>query len=158
MRKPAFPSIRSPSLIAMMVSGWVLLVSCVSAPGPSVKGSSTNPYRVTINFESKCTIRDVVPETTECKGKDHKDFCIARGNHVTWTGNKLFDDTDGRAIEYVIFFDPVVRGRKYRSRNGVVSRRMQGDAPLALYKYSILASPGCAADTDTFDPHIRVDR
>ena len=158
MHTPALPSIRSPGLIAIIISGCFLLVSCASAPGPSVKGSKKNPYVATINFESECKIKDVVSETTECKNKDHKDFCVARGNYVRWKSNKLFDDGSKREIEYVIYFDPIDKARKYSSDDGLISRKMKTDAPLALYKYSILGLSGCNPDMDTFDPHIRVDK
>ena len=60
-------------------------------------------------------------------------------------------------IRYEVFFDPI-QGRPFPSRGtGILKLKIDQDAPWVQYQYSILRKH-CSRETDTFDPHIRVDR
>ncbi len=135
--------------VAVLVA---LLVISACAPMPlGGPGSENAPYIIKINFASAnaCAITGVTPDPTTC-AKSGTGFCIGQSDWVQW-------ESDPADIRYEVFFDPI-QGRPFGSNGkGILKKKIDKDAPWVQYKYSILRRH-CSKETDTFDPHIRVDR
>jgi len=115
------------------------------------QGSIIKPWVVTIEFNpgNHCLITGTKRDPTKCtKGKG---FCVKRAESIEWRSKP-------ENIGYELFFDPI-QGQPLKSDgHGVLRRKIDPDAPIANYKYSIVGE-GCAPDgTNTHDPHIRVDK
>ncbi|MDH3441341.1 MAG: hypothetical protein OEM63_11360 [Gammaproteobacteria bacterium] len=133
-------------IAAIFVS--IALGACASGP-PTGPGSTSSPYIITINFASaaSCTINSVSAALPACSSGP--DQCVGQNEFIQWESNP-------GGIKYEIYFDPIKGAPLKSGGNGVLKRKIDDDAPYALYKYSILKD-GCDPTADVFDPRFRVD-
>jgi len=142
----------------MVIATLSLLASCVSTPSGTVRkaalgnGSPGNPWIVTIQFNPKdnCVVADTERDPTICLAK-RSGFCVERKQKIVWRSDPV-------GIKYELFFHPFL-GQPFKSdANGVTRKTIKPDAPIANYKYSILAVGCVPNERNTYDPHIRVDK
>jgi hypothetical protein len=132
-------------------------VPVMALPAPTIRpvplgnGSPADPWTVTIHFENatSCKITHVTEDNATCPSVTLPGFCVLRGKFVQW-------ESDPDKIKYNIYFDPIQGQPLNSDANGILKRPVDPNAPFTLYKYSILRD-GCNSETDTYDPHMRVD-
>jgi len=142
------------AMIAAIVAISSLLVSCASIVPPSgPKGGRNNPFVVKFTWENEepCKVDpgSVTSEPTTCTGPPLADFCVGRNQWVQWESTP--------AKKYDVYFSPFVASSTNAGNNGKTKKKITDKAPHGYYKYTILAE-GCNAETDGFDPRIRVDK
>lgn len=139
--------------ILFAVAVALLLSACAELPPfTGDKGLRPNPYIVDINWSTTdpCKVDSVSEDTTVCSGGG-SDFCVGRDDFVIWRSNNPSD------APFEIFFDPIDGPAFTAGGSGWVAKKIDGKAPIGLYKYSIVRD-GCPPNQDnTFDPHIRID-
>lgn len=137
-----------------VLAAAMLLSACAELPPfTGDKGLNLNPYIVDINWSTTnpCKVESVSEDTTVCSGGE-SDFCVGRNDFVIWQSNNPSD------AQFEIFFDPIDGPAFQAGGNGWVAKKIDKDAPIGLYKYSIVRK-GCPPNQDnTFDPHIRIDQ
>ena len=148
------------TILASFVSGCVSTTpkAQMALPAPTIRaeaqgnGSPADPWRVTIHFQdaASCKITHVTDDPAKCPNVPDPGFCVLRGKFVQW-------ESDPVGIKYDIYFDPIQGMPLMSNANGVLKRPIDPKAPFSLYKYSILRD-GCNSETDTYDPHMRVDK
>ncbi len=153
------------STLTMILATLAVLASCATKvstirgklPAPTiravalVKGNPNDPWIVTIHFENatSCVVTHVTEDPATCQNAPEPGFCVSHNEFVRWV-------SDPANIMYNIYFSPIHGNPLPSNAIGVLTRPTLADAPYSLYKYSILRN-GCDADTDTYDPHMRVD-
>lgn len=147
-------AIKRGAMIAAVVTISSALVSCTSLGPPSgPKGGRNNPFVVKFNWQNaepcKVDPESVTPEPTTCTGPPLSDFCVGHNQWVQWESTP--------AKKYDVYFSPFVASSTNAGNNGITKKKITDKAPHGYYKYTILAD-GCNADTDGFDPMIRVDK
>ncbi len=148
------------AVLASWVSGCAATapVPVVALPAPTIRamplgnGSAADPWRITIHFENStsCKITHVTEDNATCPNVTLRGFCVLRSKFVRWVSDPV-------NIKYNIYFAPIQGNPLPSNASGVLTRPINPNAPYSLYKYSILRD-GCDSDTDTYDPHIRVDK
>jgi hypothetical protein len=140
--------------ITPIIAGCLAIAACESiGGGPSgPKGGRNNPYIIAFSWQNadpcKVDPASVTPEPTTCVDSPQTDFCIGRNKWVEWQSMP--------AKKYDIYFSPFVASSVNAGNNGKAKKRISDSAPYGYYKYTILAD-NCNADTDAFDPRMRVD-
>lgn len=147
-------AIKRGAIIAAIVTISAALVSCTSFGTPSgSKGGRNKPFVVKFNWQyaEPCKVDpgSVTPDPTTCKNPPPSDFCVGRNQWVQWESTP--------AKKYDVYFSPFVASSTNAGNNGIAKKKIAGKAPYGYYKYTILAE-GCNADTDGFDPRMRVDK
>lgn len=131
-----------------------LMASCQSFPAPigPPNGGQNSPFLVTFSWQNAdpCKVDpgsiSFVGET--CVNNPPTDFCVGRNKWVQWESTP--------AKKYDIYLSPFVASSINAGNNGKAKKRINDKAPYGYYKYTILAD-NCDADTDAFDPRMRVD-
>ena len=132
-----------------------LLSGCLAAapPQPMFKGDQNNPYVVEIPWdtENSCKVnKGAFKEDPAglCPPPD-SGLCLQRDKFIEWQSVNPAD------AKFEIFFDPL-QPTPLKSANGKLKRKIDANAPIASYKYSIVRD-GCDPTAEnTFDPHIRI--
>lgn len=156
------------STLAIIVTTLAVLASCASTvvapirgelPAPTIRavplgnGNANDPWIVTIHFENatSCVVTHVTEDPATCPNAPAPGFCVFRTKFVRWVSDPV-------NIKYNIYFAPIQGNPLPSNANGVLTRPIDPNAPYSLYKYSILRDGnGCDAESDTYDPHMRVD-
>ena len=145
----------------MILATLALLASFASSQvALAGDGSAGDPWIITIKYDPAevCTILEVKAETTNCVGdmdpknrglkKKDDDICVARGKWLKWK-------TDPEKKNFDIYFHPF-SGQGFPGNNGDLKKKIDDDAPVALYKYTILMR-NCDKKDDVWDPRIRIN-
>jgi hypothetical protein len=101
------------------------------AAGPAAAAE----YSLVINFDGDCP-DEVEDAGNSCESPEPDKACAKRNDKLVWTTNP-----EGK--KFTLYFDPLKGGPKHESNGGSYSRRIDSDAPIATYKYTIV-SPGCS--------------
>ena len=141
----------------LVLATAIILTACATGNKSAIRGaalgdgSGADPYNVTIHFASStsCTITGVTEDPAKCSSYSGTGFCMQRSKFVQW-------ESDPVGVKYEIYFDPIQGAPMISNANGVLKKKIDSTAPYSIYKYSILGD-GCDADTDTWDPYIRVN-
>ena len=140
-------------VIAAIVAISSILASCQSFPAPSgPRGGQNNPYLVTFSWQNadpcKVDAGSFTFDGETCANNPQTDFCVGRNKWVQWQSTP--------AKKYDIYLSPFVSSSINAGNNGKAKKRINDKAPWGYYKYTILAD-NCDADTDAYDPRMRVD-
>jgi len=141
------------AIAVVILAGFLMACTTPMPPLTGPKGLNLNPYIVDITWQTAdpCKVDTVTEEATTCIVPSPK-FCVGRADFIVWRSNNPSD------AKYEIFFDPIVGVPLKAGGNGIIVRKVDKDAPIGDYKYSIVRK-GCAANAaNTFDPRIRVDK
>lgn len=130
----------------------LLLSACAPQSSMSLsKGKVNDPFVVEIYWSDTdtCIVRDVKEDKDGRCSIFSSKLCLRREQHVEWRSMNPSN------AAYEIYFDPI-QGAPLQTNNGRLKRKIDNDAPIADYKYSILRDGCDPTKVNTYDPHIRI--
>ncbi len=148
--------------LTMILATLALLASFASSRvALAGDGSAGDPWIILIKYDTAddCKIIEVKAEATNCVGdldpknpglkKKNDDICVVRGKWLKWK-------TVPEEKDFDIYFHPF-SGQGFPGNNGDLKKQIHDDAPVALYKYTILMRYKCDKKDDVWDPRIRIN-